>query len=45
MDRMRELQRIIENEVLRLHRLPNMDAADFYVANQLDMLSTVQAVT
>jgi putative ABC transport system permease protein len=45
MDRMRELQRIIEDEILRLHRLPNMDAADFYVANQLDLLSTVQGVT
>ena len=45
MDHMRDLQRIIEDELLRLHRLPNMDAADFYVANQLDLLSTLQGVT
>ncbi len=45
MDLMRDLQRIIEDELLRLHRLPNMDAADFYVANQLDLLSTLQGVT
>jgi putative ABC transport system permease protein len=45
MDLMRDLQRVIEDEILRLHRLPNMDAADFYVANQLDLLSTVQGVT
>ncbi len=44
-DRMRELQTLIENELLRLHRLPNMDSADFYVANQLDLLSTVEGVT
>ena len=43
-DTMRELQTIIENEILRLHRLPNMDSADFYIANQLDLLSTVQGV-
>ena len=42
---MRDLQRIIEDELLKLHRLPNMDAADFYVANQLDLLATVQGVT
>jgi len=42
---MRDLQRIIENEILRLHRLPNMDTADFYIANQLDLLSTMQGVT
>lgn len=41
---MRELQTTIENEILRLHRLPNMDAADFYMANQLDLLSTVEGV-
>jgi len=45
MDLMRDLQRIIEDELLRLHRLPNMDAADFYIANQLDLLSTLQGVT
>lgn len=45
LDLMRDLQRIIEDELLKLHRLPNMDTADFYVANQLDLLSTVQGVT
>jgi len=45
LDLMRDLQRIIEDELLELHRLPNMEAADFYVANQLDLLSTVQGVT
>jgi putative ABC transport system permease protein len=42
---MRDLQRTIENAILRNHRLPNMDVADFYIANQLDLLSTVQGVT
>ena len=42
---MRDLQRIIENEILRLHRLPNMDTADFYIANQLDLLDSMQGVT
>lgn len=42
---MRDLQTVIENEILRLHRLPNMDTADFYIANQLDLLSTMQGVT
>ncbi len=45
LDSMRELQAYIENEILRLHKLPNMDAADFYVANQLDLLNTLQGVT
>jgi putative ABC transport system permease protein len=45
LDLMRDLQRIIEDELLKLHRLPNMDTADFYIANQLDLLSTVQGVT
>ena len=44
-ERMRELQKIIEDQLLTLHKLPSMDAADFYVANQLDLLSTVQGVT
>ena len=44
-DVMRELQTIIENEILRLHRLPGMAVADFYIANQLDLLSTMQGVT
>ncbi len=42
---MRDLQRAIEDSLLRLHRLPNMDSADFYIANQLDLLSTLQGVT
>jgi putative ABC transport system permease protein len=42
---MRDLQRTIENEILRNHRLPNMDTADFYIANQLDLLDTMQGVT
>lgn len=41
---MREAQELIEQAVLRLHRLPSMEVADFYVANQLDLLSTVQGV-
>lgn len=44
-DTMRELQTHIENEILRLHKLPNMDVADFYIANQLDLLNTLQGVT
>lgn len=42
---MRELQHRIETAILRNHRLPNMEVADFYIANQLDLLSTVQGVT
>ncbi len=45
LDQMRDLQHYIENEILHLHRLPNMDSADFYVANQLDLLSTLEGVT
>jgi putative ABC transport system permease protein len=45
LETMGELQIYMENELLRLHNLPNMDAADFYIANQLDLLSTVQGVT
>lgn len=41
---MREAQDRIEQELLRLHRLPNMDVADFYIANQLDLLDTLQGV-
>lgn len=41
---MREAQAIIENELLRLHELPSLDSADFYIANQLDLLDTVQGV-
>ncbi|MDA3947641.1 MAG: ABC transporter permease [Spirochaeta sp.] len=42
---MRDLQTAIENGILRNHRLPTMDTADFYVANQLDLLDTMQGVT
>jgi putative ABC transport system permease protein len=45
LDFMRDLQYIIEDELLSLHRLPSLDLADFYLANQLDLLSTVQGVT
>lgn len=41
---MRQAQEAIESTVLRLHKLPNMDSADFYVANQLDLLNTLQGV-
>lgn len=43
-DVMRQVQTAIEGELLRLHKLPTMDAADFYVANQLDLLNTLQGV-
>jgi putative ABC transport system permease protein len=43
-ERMVDLQKAIESEILRLHRLPSMDTADFYIANQLDLLATVQGV-
>ena len=43
-DVMRQAQAAIEREILRLHRLPSMDAADFYIANQLDLLDTLQGV-
>jgi putative ABC transport system permease protein len=39
---MREAQSAIEAELLRLHGLPSMDAADFYIANQLDVLGAAQ---
>jgi putative ABC transport system permease protein len=42
---MHEVQAHIERELLRLHRQPTMDTADFYIANQLDLLATVQGVT
>jgi putative ABC transport system permease protein len=41
---MRQAQTAIEGELLRLHKLPTMDAADFYIANQLDLLNTLQGV-
>jgi putative ABC transport system permease protein len=41
---MSDLQFVIEDLILQEHRLPSMDAADFYIANQLDLLSTVQGV-
>ncbi len=39
---MREAQTAIESELLRGHGLPSMDAADFYIANQLDVLGAAQ---
>jgi putative ABC transport system permease protein len=39
---MRDAQSAIEAELLRLHGLPSMDAADFYIANQLDVLGAAQ---
>ena len=44
-DVMSDLESVIESELLRLHKLPSMDAADFYVANQLDLLGTMEGVT
>ncbi len=41
---MREVQSVIEQQILRLHRLPSMEYADFYIANQMDLLSTVAGV-
>ncbi len=41
---MRELQARIEEHILRLHRMPSMEGADFYVVNQLDLLATVEGV-
>jgi len=43
-DVMRQAQDLIESELLRLHKLPTMEVADFYVANQLDLLDTLQGV-
>lgn len=45
LDKMRDLQKYLEDEILQMHRLPSMDAADFYIANQLDLLSTMEGVT
>jgi putative ABC transport system permease protein len=39
---MREAQYAIQDELLRLHDQPSMDSADFYVANQLDVLGAAQ---
>ena len=41
---MQDLQFVIEHELLKLHRLPSMELADFYVANQLDLLGTAEGV-
>ena len=43
-DVMRQAQSLIEAEILRAHKLPAMDVADFYVANQLDLMNTLQGV-
>ncbi len=42
---MRDLQKFIENEILHMHRMTSMDSADFYIANQLDLLDTMEGVT
>jgi putative ABC transport system permease protein len=42
MQYMREAQRAIEDTILELHGLPAMEAADFYIANQLDVLGAAQ---
>ncbi len=42
MSMMREAQASIESELLNLHKLPSMDSADFYIANQLDVLGAAQ---
>jgi putative ABC transport system permease protein len=42
MSLMRETQSSIESELLRLHKLPSMEVADFYIANQLDVLGAAQ---
>lgn len=39
-----ELQTTIEQELLRLHRMPAIEEADFYIVNQLDLLATVEGV-
>ncbi len=44
LETMRELQKFIEDELLHMHRIASMDAADFYIANQLDLLSTMEGV-
>ena len=43
-DVMYELQAVIEQELLRLRRLPTIELADFYVANQMDLIGTVTGV-
>ena len=41
---MYELQSTIENEMLRLRRVPSMEMANFYIANQMDLIGTVTGV-
>ena len=41
---MYELQEIIERELLSLRRVPSMEFANFYIANQMDLISTVTGV-
>jgi putative ABC transport system permease protein len=45
LDRMKELQRLVEQQLLRSHKLASMDNADFYVATQVDLMGTLQGVT
>jgi putative ABC transport system permease protein len=39
---LRETQLAIEAELMSLHKLPSMEFADFYIANQLDILGAAQ---
>jgi len=45
LDRMKELQQVVEQQLLRSHKLSSMDNADFYVATQVDLMGTLQGVT
>jgi putative ABC transport system permease protein len=45
LDTMKELQQIVEQQLLRRHKLSSMDNADFYVATQVDLMGTLQGVT
>ena len=43
-DVMYQLQEIIETQLLAFRRLPSMELADFYIANQMDLIGTVRGV-
>ena len=44
LDVMYELQDLIETKLLEARRVPSMDLADFYIANQMDLIGTVTGV-
>ena len=44
LDVMYELQEIIEERLLAARRVPSMELADFYIANQMDLIGTVTGV-